>query len=98
MNDEPKNKTVAETDTQSTESQQKWLMDRIPVVSDNETVILPKQFFKILTDEQFRILVEKIQLNFVVGIKTQEYIKRRMRKLGLDHRKYINKQSSEKSN
>lgn len=71
------------------EAQREWLKNQIPVTGENETVILPKAFYKRMTDEQFEILVNDIELNFLIGKSTEKYIRSRMKKLGLVPRHHI---------
>jgi hypothetical protein len=71
------------------QAQREWLEKRIPVTGENETVILPKQFYKNLTDQQFEILVNDIDLNFLIGAKTEKYIRARMKRLKMVPRKHI---------
>lgn len=72
-------------------AQREWLKDQIPIAGENETVILPKQFYKNLSDEQFEILITEVDLNILVGAKTERYLKQRMRRLNINPRKYIPK-------
>jgi len=79
----------SEQPTTDRKAQREWLESQIPVTGENETVILPKQFFKAMTDQQFEILVQDIDLNFLVGAKTEKYVRRRMIRQGIAPRKHI---------
>lgn len=88
MNDEKKQPKTIQLNPER-EAQREWLRDQIPVVGENETVILPMQFYKQLTDQQLEILIHDVDLNFLIGGKTEKYLRRRMRKLGISPRLHI---------
>ena len=71
------------------QKQQEWLMSQIPVVSNNESVILPTQFFKNLSNDQLQILLERVDLEIKIGKKTTQYIRRRLIAMGINPNDYF---------
>jgi len=88
MNDEKIQTKTIQLNPQR-EQQREWLRDQIPVVGENETIILPMQFYKKLTDQQLEILIHDIDLNLLIGGKTEKYLRRRMRRIGIAPKNHI---------